>query len=231
MQTDPHEEHDKQDGPRRQRYGSYLHTSLWDVDLAHRFCPAVKSREISHNDAAGEIIEKFGQSFVWDEKLHWRVEQLAPLRLVGDEPMDEVLKQLETSPADDILKCLRGAAAQDEDGVASRFLRSVAEVPEWVDWGLISQGQQVFCRHLPVAGAVLYNMSLVGGFSAPLITKVLEQSGYLVGAPHAVMKRLLDTGRLLVDSCASEGALRPGADGWSSALRVRAQFQRSLCAR
>ena len=35
------------------------------------------------------------------------------------------------------------------------------------------------------------------------------------------MRRLADTGRLLVDSV-QQGSLRPGGVGWSSALRVRA---------
>ena len=66
-------------------------------------------------------------------------------------------------------------------------------------------------------------MSLIGGFSAPKITKVLEQSGYLVGPPKLAMRRLFDTGRLMVDACANgPDALRAGGAGWRAAVRVRA---------
>ena len=50
-------------------------------------------------------------------------------------------------------------------------------------------------------------MSLIGGFSAPKITKVLEQSGYLVAPPKLAMKRLFDTG-------AQHATLHGSADNW-----------------
>lgn len=50
-------------------------------------------------------------------------------------------------------------------------------------------------------------MSLIGGFSAPKITKVLEQSGYLVAPPKLAMKRLFDTG-------AQHATIHGSADNW-----------------
>lgn len=199
---------------------TYTHASLWDADLSKRYCPHFKSHEISDDSACK--IERFGQSFVWDAAVHRTAEELEPLRQIGDDLMDALLDALDPAPGDDVLELARCAASKDPNGLEARFLHSVEAVPEWVDWSLIARGQEVFCRHLPASGAVLYNMSLVGGFSAPKITKVLEQSGYLVGSPGAVMRRLFETGRLLIDSCAADGALRPGEVGWASALRVRA---------
>jgi len=40
------------------------------------------------------------------------------------------------------------------------------------------------------------------------------------------MRRLFETGRLLIDCCAEQGALRPGREGWRSAVRVRALHAR-----
>ena len=108
-------------------------------------------------------------------------------------------------------------------GAAATLLASLTAEPPWLDWGLLARGQDVYLRHLPSAGLVLFNVSLIGGFSAPKITKVLEQSGYLVGPPKLAMRRLFDTGRLMVDACANgPDALRAGGVGWRAAVRVRA---------
>ena len=108
-------------------------------------------------------------------------------------------------------------------GAAAALLASLTAEPPWLDWGLLARGQEVYLRHLPSAGLVLFNVSLIGGFSAPKITKVLEQNGYLVGPPRLAMRRLFDTGRLMVDACASgPDALRAGGAGWRAAVRVRA---------
>lgn len=59
------------------------------------------------------------------------------------------------------------------------FVARYSTVPEWVDWDEITRGQQVFIRDMPICGLTLFYLSLVGGFSAPLITKVLRATGYL----------------------------------------------------
>jgi len=47
-----------------------------------------------------------------------------------------------------------------------------------LDEAKLKRGQEVYVRYLPAAGATLYYVSLVGGFSAPLVTKVLLASIY-----------------------------------------------------
>eukprot|EP01050_Picozoa_sp_SAG11_P005547 SAG11_NODE_396_length_9806_cov_37.601855_2_plen_365_part_00 len=139
-------------------------------------------------------------------------------------------------------------------------------------WGALNGvravcGQDVFMRHLVAGGLSLYYISLVGGFSAPLITRgesafhllssrlraalppvppeliltprsvrapvVLTATGYLTSRqPKRVLRRLRDTGSLIVD-CVRGGraALKPGGAGWVAALRVRflhAQVRRRL---
>ena len=200
---------------------TYVPSTIWEADMDHRFCPYATSRAFNAAEGA-TVVERFGQSFVWDESLHWTAEELEPLRLVGDEPMDRVLDSLDPAAGTDVISELVDAAKKQPNGEAALLLQDAIQgAAEWVDWDLITKGQAVFVRHMPAAGVVLYNMSLVGGFSAPKITAVLERSGYLTAAPHAVMRRLFETGRLLVDSCATKDALRPFEAGWMSALRVR----------
>lgn len=52
--------------------------------------------------------------------------------------------------------------------------------------------------------------------------QVLSKSGYLLGSPKLVEKRLLETGIHTFACCASAGALRPWHAGWAACLRVRA---------
>ena len=199
----------------------YPSLSLWHEAVAHtRYAPVAPSRPLP-TCAAADAITHYGQHFVWSAQ-HLSSAQLEPLRLLGDEPMDTLLDELDLKPRDDVLAALQRDAAARPGCGAARFLDDVSRVPEWVDWSKIHRGQGVFQRYLMPASVVLYNMSLVAGFSLPKVTKVLEQSGYLVGSPAHAMRRLFETGLLLVDSCATDEALTPGGAGWKAALRVRA---------
>jgi hypothetical protein len=60
-------------------------------------------------------------------------------------------------------------------------------VPDWVDWAQLERGQDVFVVHAPAAALSLYYLSLVGGFSAPLITRVLRATAYLTAPPKQVI--------------------------------------------
>ena len=155
---------------------------------------------------------------------------LQPLREVGDPDCDAVLAVLDPQPDDDILqRLLDRADAADSSGsdvpgesVLRDFVRRYTAEPEWVDWSEIQRGQKVFVRNLPICGLTLFYLSLVGGFSAPLITKVLRATGYLTSGPKRVMRRLADTGHMICE-CLVPGSLRPevrGA-GWKAVLRVR----------
>ena len=132
---------------------------------------------------------------------------LQPLREVGDPDCDAVLAVLDPRPDDDILQRLldRADAAvssgSDAPGemVLRDFVRRYTAVPEWVDWSEIQRGQKVFVRNLPICGLTLFYLSLVGGFSAPLITKVLRATGYLTSGPKRVMRRLADTGHMICE--------------------------------
>jgi len=201
----------------------YLRSTLYSADLSTRFNPQFHSRDVDDGESSGtaERVEHFGQSFVWDSSLHSTPAHLDRLRQLGDAAMDAALEELlDPGPRDDVLARLREAPA---GGAAAKLHRVLMLEPAWLDWDLLAAGQQVYLRYLPAASVTLFNMSLVGGFSAPKITKVLERTGYLVSSPASVMRRLLDTGRLLVDCCADgPDAMRPGGAGWRAAIRVRA---------
>jgi hypothetical protein len=91
--------------------------------------------------------------------------------------------------------------------------------PSWLDDAAVARGQCVFVRYAGVAELALLELSLVGGFSAPNINKVLMATGYLANAHTA--RRLYETNQLVVD-CLPEGSLVPGTGvGWRACLRVR----------
>ena len=67
----------------------------------------------------------------------------------------------------------------------------------------------------------LFHLSLLGGFGAPLICKVLKGTGYLSGCGGNAYRRLLETG-LMVIECMGEDSLVPHTGkGWHSVLAVR----------
>jgi hypothetical protein len=148
---------------------------------------------------------------------------MQPLRSVGDPDCDAVLAELDPKPDDDVLQVVLDrvdAGSARDDTVLRKFVDRYSTVPKWVDWDLIRHGQKVFVRDLPICGLTLFYLSLVGGFSAPLITKVLRATGYLTSGPKRVMRRLADTGHMICE-CLLDESLHPRGDGWRAVLRVR----------
>ena len=157
---------------------------------------------------------------------HLNVTYLESLRSQYDEIADNAL---------DVLQSL----AQDEDTSLStaidNFLNGnillhdfrlqelhdqIHRVPEWVDWNLVRRGQLVFIAHAPSALLSLLHSSLIGGFSAPKIVKVLDCTGYLMTNEYSTMKRLKETLEMVVDVLEKD-ALYPGCSAWKSVLKVR----------
>jgi len=172
----------------------------------------------------GDCVSCYGQRFVWGAE-HRTAAQLAPLRRRGDAPADGLLQALGARPGDDVLALAQRAAELGADGVGQReaveFLAQASQLPPWLDEAMLARGQAVFLQYSPVALLSLFYISLVGGFSAPLITKVLMGTGYLTSAKKGkVMERLVDTHQM-VARCLEEGALLPGAEGHEAVLRVR----------
>jgi len=93
--------------------------------------------------------------------------------------------------------------------------------PEWLDWTQVEQGQLVFLKHSASAAMGLLYFSLIGGFSAPKIVKVLDTTGYLTSENKDATWRRLNETLYMVVECLQKDGLRVGGEGWMSVLRVR----------
>ncbi|KAJ1496232.1 hypothetical protein T484DRAFT_1760128 [Baffinella frigidus] len=127
----------------------------------------------------GDVVGKFGEKFIW-ERGHRTAAQLAPLRRLGDLRADALLDRVSAKQGlgaandafeEDIFELIQSGGAAASDPMAKDFLAHYSTPPSWLDESKLQRGQGVFVRYLPAAGATLYYVSLVGGFSAPLVTK------------------------------------------------------------
>jgi hypothetical protein len=155
---------------------------------------------------------------VWT-KSHRIGAELSPLRARGDVDADAYVVATRPAPAEDSLARILAPDATAVDLAARQIFHAD---PPWVDWTSVARGQDVFVRTWPVASTALFYMSLVGGFSAPLITEVIRCTGYLTGAGRATPRRLFETFQMVIDAALSgESGMRAGGDGWAAVLRVR----------
>lgn len=226
------------EAPTRQSVCPLTPDKSWKTWTPHQLDPDIK---------VGQHVRRLGYEFVWSH-LHETGASMQRLRRVGDAEADAALRAVGAKPKDDVFELVLEAARQeglqhlcrltteplvDPEAPALRrrgsstsargaaiepFLRSVYCVPKWVDWDAVQRGQDVFVRYGPAACMCLFYLSLVGGFSAPKINKVLTSTGYLNA--DQVMRRIYETFSMIVD-CMEHGALRPGGKGWLSCLRVR----------
>ncbi|KAK3272722.1 hypothetical protein CYMTET_18998 [Cymbomonas tetramitiformis] len=186
----------------------------------------------------GQVVEKYGYQYLWTT-MHISVSELETWRTLGDDVADSAVQSdLETRHkstseqsqkcrrAEDLLtrlkgKCQRREGNKPDDGYdeAKQFMESLA-LPDWVDWERVRRGQLFFLKHLVGASTCLLHISLIGGFGAPKINKVLNSTGYLASAPESTFKRLVETIQMISD-CMGDGALQKGGVGWNSVARVR----------
>jgi len=97
------------------------------------------------------------------------------------------------------------------------FLHEAERTPYWVDVDRIDRGARTIIRTGLVGMIPLGDMSLMGGYLASRAVKTLIGTGDL---EHAAARRLAETATWWID-VTTPGALRPGADGYAAALRVR----------
>jgi len=77
-------------------------------------------------------------------------------------------------------------------------MKEFDEIPHWVNFSQVSAGQRVMLKYLPYVGISLFYVSLVGGFSAAVITKTLRRAGGLTGSRQHVFERLLRTSEFVM---------------------------------
>jgi hypothetical protein len=166
----------------------------------------------------GDFINHYGLTFYWTKE-HRTSAELEPLRYVGDVLADDALSAMKLGPSDDPLTHLTPIAKKLPP--VFKLYEQVTTVPSWVDWERVNRGQQVFVRYAGGSGMALLHCSLVGGFGAPKINKVLGATGYLSRSCQASYVRLFETLQMIVD-CTEEGGLEPLTGiGWKACIRVR----------
>eukprot|EP00466_Bigelowiella_natans_P020598 jgi/Bigna1/73545/fgenesh1_pg.24_\ len=170
-------------------------------------------------------IERFGIRFLWSSE-HKLPRDLQSLRSQGDRAADELLEKLSTMAS----ATTAAESSYDKkekkkgDDVLTKLPRKYIDKygypPKWLKPDLINRGQEVFRRYWPSCVVILFYISLCAGFSAPLISDVLIVTGYLNGKRMKVIKRLFETGYMIM-ACMMKGGLDKGQLGWKSVTRVR----------
>ena len=125
-----------------------------------------------------------------------------------------------SADADTLAVVLERARSDGPDGEPfRRLVDDAATPPAWIDWASLARGQEVFVRYAGAAELSLLHLSLIGGFGAPKINKVLMATGYL--ANRNTNRRLFETNQMIVD-CLPPGSMEPlVGGGWLSCMRVR----------
>ncbi|WP_298180394.1 oxygenase MpaB family protein [Saccharomonospora sp.] len=97
------------------------------------------------------------------------------------------------------------------------FFRAVEATPYWVSHERLDRGARAIVRTGVLSLFPLGDIALMGGYLASRATKPLVGTGVI---EYAATRRLTETARWWFD-VTTPGALRVGADGYASALRVR----------
>ena len=79
----------------------------------------------------------------------------------------------------------------------------------------------VFLKYSTSAALGLLYFSLIGGFSAPKIVKVLDSTSYLTQDIARTWQRLNETFEMVIDCLESEDSLKVGEKGWKAVIKVR----------
>ena len=148
---------------------------------------------------------------------------------VGDAAYETLSKLCESNDVDILAKKFNQLIADLtlnnrqslNDPSLEQLRKQICITPEWLDWKTLNHGQLVFIKHSQSAAMGLLYFSLIGGFSAPKIVKVLDSTGYLTKSSRdATWRRLNETFYMVVE-CLQPHSLLVGQEGWLSVLRVR----------
>ncbi|CAF4340349.1 unnamed protein product [Didymodactylos carnosus] len=180
-----------------------------------------------------------GFSFIWT-KSHKDGTDLEPLRQIGDPDCDVVMaflhKYLKIQEQDALGLCRKLAKQHiadsrpdseilypsDECCLCYEFIQKYSTIPTWVNWASILDGQQFFTRCIVPALISLLYFTLISGFGAPKLSKVLASTGYLSNGCAASYRRLLETDSMIITCLTGTiSTLEPNHIGWQSCLRVR----------
>ncbi len=149
---------------------------------------------------------------------------------IGDPLVDPIADLiLRNKPATQDLLHYVESEAEAGDIKCRTFLAEIQDVPVWVNFAAMQPGAELFLRNSLLATAVFVLHSLVLTYVPVNQARVLVHTGRLRGQ---VLRRLYETATLVRDVLEPD-ALKPGAQGWRSVLRVRilhALVRRSILA-
>ncbi|KAJ3549762.1 hypothetical protein NM208_g341 [Fusarium decemcellulare] len=96
----------------------------------------------------------------------------------------------------------------------------VNTVPDWVDWDQIKRGQDVFYRYAPaaVAGFAFQGLLATTGASYRPAETLVRTGGH---STRVAKNRLFETFQLMLQVTKSLEDVKPGGEGFASAVRVR----------
>ena len=120
-------------------------------------------------------------------ELHIPRQKLEELRFVSDDICDNALKILNEKniTVDDYLNDIINYNQNPKNDIKYNdkelniLTKQILTYPEWLDFDIIRKGQLVFYKYASSSSMALLYFSLVGGFSAPKIVAVLDQTAYL----------------------------------------------------
>lgn len=112
---------------------------------------------------------------------------------------------------------------EGEPAQLTSFVRSVTELPAWLDPDLADRGARVCLRAGLTGQDVLGDLALLGGYRPAATTEVLTATGRLTGEGTA--KRIAET-MAWWHAVAAPGGWRPGSPGWETTVHVRLMHAR-----
>ncbi|KAK1659594.1 hypothetical protein BDP55DRAFT_619565 [Colletotrichum godetiae] len=186
---------------------------------------------------APSLIDSYGYKFRQTE-LHMSAEQLDPLKHKFDEVGSDALtaldgmfpppppragwhakgKQERPQPDRDTYALLRDH--REKDARLLKLWDEVNAVPEWVNWDQIKRGQDVFYRYAPAAvtGFAFQGLLATTGASYRPAETLVRTGGH---SAKVAKNRLFETFQLLLQVTKSLEDIKPGGEGFASAVRVR----------
>jgi len=139
----------------------------------------------------------------------------------GDERADAVVELLKIKPYQDALSIIIHHVVSrrtwgtpleyKQHLLAKEFHELVCEVPSWVDWTKIKNGQKVFWRYAWPLWISCIGSAMTRGATLPIPSPNDNKT------PN---QRLLETSQFLLE-CMYPDSLKPGNFGWSTAVRIR----------
>jgi ER-bound oxygenase mpaB/B'/Rubber oxygenase, catalytic domain len=145
------------------------------------------------------------------------------MRKVGDEPVDEVVKEVFDRDVNEVNRIMRTLVRNDQPVPTDlpeelrAYLTTSLSMPEWADADKIRRGQQVFEKNGLLITLCLFCASLPSAYADADAVKVLYLTAQL---DTDARRRVMETGQFLLDACTT-GGLDPNGKGLRAIQHVR----------